>query len=332
MCPRQKLKTAWMVLVGACFMGTIQVANAQDLESVHPDMGEKAQEYFERGEVLAEIGEYTKAAAAFLLAYETLPHSSALYNIALCYDKAEKIPEAVEYYRRFLEVGMGSDDAKQVLKRLVELDSLVGQIHVTCLASRCKIEINGVDRGEAPLWAVVEPGTHLVTAYSQGMSFGKKEVVVSRAKTSHVSMQPIAPEPTVVPVKRVGSAGNESVAQRPVASRQVKLDRSPKMSVPFWMAAGLTVVGGGMTAVFGAMTQKYSADFEASSNTDNDIKNKGENAVTATNVMIVVTSVGAAAAIGIGIYDLWFAESNASGGQIALVPGPGLGLGLTRRF
>ena len=61
-----------------------------------------ADEHFSRGQQLFAEAEYTKAAQEFERAYEIHPHQAVLANIAMCYDKAGKLAQAVVAYRRYL--------------------------------------------------------------------------------------------------------------------------------------------------------------------------------------------------------------------------------------
>ena len=79
---------------------------------------ERASEYFTRGKLLYDTGDYSSAAEAFKLAYETLPHQAVLGNIALCFDRAGKWPSAVRYYRKYFMDPVSHTENTEMRQRL----------------------------------------------------------------------------------------------------------------------------------------------------------------------------------------------------------------------
>jgi hypothetical protein len=318
------------------FLSRGAVATAED--QTDPALKRQAQEYFYRAEALVKKGEFTKAAAAFLRAYETLPHRATLLNVATCYDRAGQIPEAVESYYRFLEIGADSEDAPRVIQRLSELEFEVGQVHVKCPVASCAIEIDDVNRGEAPLWAVLEPGVHSVEAFSEGVVFNETSVQIQPNKTVVVEMRRVDTAGTPAGPRDTGETVGP--AQSPAPELPAPMPRTPsgdgpRLGSPFWIFAGSTVVAGGVAAVLGGVASKRHAEFEDSGRTDEELRDEGQTAQTSLNVMLVVTSMLGATALGIGIYDMWFSQGSTSAEsdrKVAVVPGPGAGLAVRGAF
>lgn len=92
-------------------------ARAQDAEL------ERARQQFEAGQDFYDKGEYEKAAAAFLAAYEVKPFAAFLYNAAVAYEKGKKYESAVEMFRRYLAEDPKAQDRAQVEKRIAALEA-----------------------------------------------------------------------------------------------------------------------------------------------------------------------------------------------------------------
>ncbi|MFY0580784.1 tetratricopeptide repeat protein [Cystobacter fuscus] len=67
----------------------------------------EARRHFRNGMSLIAQGKYDPGIAELLEAYAIKPHANVLYNIARAYQDAGRVPEAVEYYRRYIEARPG---------------------------------------------------------------------------------------------------------------------------------------------------------------------------------------------------------------------------------
>ncbi|HZL20286.1 MAG TPA: PEGA domain-containing protein [Polyangia bacterium] len=84
-----------------------------------PDKGlTEAKDAFEAAQNAFVRGEYDKAAARFLEAYEKKPYPAFLFNVAVSYEKAKLLEKAKEYFERYLKVDPNASDAAQVKARL----------------------------------------------------------------------------------------------------------------------------------------------------------------------------------------------------------------------
>lgn len=73
---------------------------------------------FERGQAQFRQGRYDAAAGLFKEAFETWPDPAYLYNIGYSFEKAERWPLAVLWYRRFMARYGDSPNAPEVARRL----------------------------------------------------------------------------------------------------------------------------------------------------------------------------------------------------------------------
>jgi hypothetical protein len=255
----------------------------------------KADEYFRRGVLLYEGKDYANAAEAFQIAYETLPHPAVLGNIAMCYDRAGKIPEAVTYYRLYLKDPVNSNRDNAMTTRLSDLSALVADIHISC-NNNCQIRVDGINRGISDSQVVVMPGQHRIEGVIDEKILTSQMITVQarEAKTAELTLP--LPTPPVPPVIFV-SPTKPSAEPNPISNE-------PLFSGGFWFGSGMTVVSLSLVTAFGAMTLSQKADYSASGWTDSESKDRGERYRTVTNAMIGLTGASAAATILFAISDV----------------------------
>ncbi len=282
------------------------------------DDGEKskktAKEYFERGERLFATGEYAGAAELFVLAYEESPHPIVLANIALSYDRAGRLPQAVTAYREYL----ANQQDFEMQGRLDELEKQVGELRITCLErDSCSIKVDGIARGDTPLVLVVYPGPHKVEATAEGRSNVTRKTRVGALERTDVAIDMEAEAQT-------GSAFGKGQKNAPYG-----------LGIGFWTSAGVTGAAGMMVIVFGALTAKKKNEFEDSGSMDMDLREQGAGYKTVTNVMIGVTAAAALTAVAFAVYDLTKKKDKKDKqdrARVVIVPGPSLGVGAVVTF
>lgn len=292
----------------------------------------KAAQFFARGEILFDSGDYAKAAEAFQLAYDLAPHPMVLANIAMSYDKAGKVVEAIEFYEKYVADLEDKKERRQVESRLQELSSKVGELSIACPSASCRIEVDGVERGQAPVSITVEVGLHRVEAYvgEEKVAAVDTRVVSGEISTVELFQRDQAREEDGA--TEVAGPELEEPVSEPSSDDPVEPDsgEGPRLGPGFWISTGVTVAAGAVTVVFGVMAMKDKEDFDATGGTDRDLKEKGERDQLVTNVMIGVTAAAAVSAVAFLIADL------RSGGEeekaVAIAPGPGAGLAIVGEF
>ncbi len=296
-----------------------------DEKSTNETTRERAREYFERGEILYDAGDYSKAAQAFILAHELAPHPLVLENIAMSYDRAGKVTRAVEAYDEYLAV----NNNKNAEKRRDTLLKTIGEISADCPDASCQIKINNIDRGDAPARAYVYPGAFTVEAFVDGELVASSEAQVEAGKISRVELAIEVKEPKIVE--------EVIVPDEPVKEPEKDRIEFLGLGLGFWIASGVTVITGAITIACGARTLRDEEEYEASGRLDSKIQKRGEKDRLATNVMIGITAAAAATAAGFAIKDLLFGASTEKADaderdQVSVVPGPGLGVGVVGSF
>jgi tetratricopeptide (TPR) repeat protein len=296
------------------------------------DGKQEAKEHFSKGKKLFDEGRYAEAAREFNAAYNLAPHPLVLFNIAACHEKSGDIPAAVVAYRRYVAEAEDASEIAEIKAKLTALEQKVGEVRVGCAISPCQVRVDGTDRGSAPLSAVLSPGRHDLVATYEGRIVDQTSVTIEAGtKTSVTLALEVDPAALDEPTEEPSADEQPAAGQEPAAAED---DEGVPLGVPFWIAAGVTVAAGAATAVFGVMTIKDQEDFEEADRLDEDIAERGERDQLITNIMFGVTGAAGATALAFAIHDLWFDddEEEPGGDDVALGPGPGLGLSIAGTF
>src|SRR5678816_753009 len=85
----------------------------------------RARAHFDKGRTFFEVDEYRKAIAEFKAAHIEKPDPAFLYNIAECYRRLVEVPEALQFYRRFLATAPPDDKTRPIVEqRIAELKTV----------------------------------------------------------------------------------------------------------------------------------------------------------------------------------------------------------------
>ena len=85
------------------------------------DSRAKAASSFKQGQAYFQRGDYDRAIAEYKVAFELSKEPSLVFNIALCHNRANRPEQALESYRKYLELapnGDVSDEAREEVARL----------------------------------------------------------------------------------------------------------------------------------------------------------------------------------------------------------------------
>ncbi len=118
-----------------------------------------------------KAGDFAKAAESFKLAFEITPKGNLLYNIALCYEKAGDVENAVRFYSRFVDAVPGSKKVPSVQDKIGDLKrSLGGQYRTVKVSSTPPGAVVYVDdraqgsMGQTPVVFRLMPGKYTLLA------------------------------------------------------------------------------------------------------------------------------------------------------------------------
>jgi tetratricopeptide (TPR) repeat protein len=97
----------------------------EDEPSQAPDVTAKgvqgAREWFNRGQVAYQLGDYKRAYDAFVAAYDHKPYAAFVYNEAASLDRLGNVDGAVQAYERYLALEPKASDAGKVRERIKRL-------------------------------------------------------------------------------------------------------------------------------------------------------------------------------------------------------------------
>ena len=272
-----------------------------------------AKVYFTEGERLFDAGSYLEAAAAFQRAYEASPHPAVLINIGYCYEYAKAYVKAVTVYKEYLSTDFEKDPAtvEDIKKRLAVLELMVGELHINCLPNDCKVEVDGVLKGQTEggsLVVVMDPGKYSVAVSGDRVQSdtGTYRVEAGEKTYARFTLKPKKVESSPTP----GTEGPPKTTGAS-ATRNTTQNRSARNLKPaFIVLTGSAIAGGVLVAVFGSLTLSAKSDYEASEYRDASARD-----ATLRNKLITNVSIGAASALAVGalavkLVDLRSAENS----------------------
>jgi tetratricopeptide (TPR) repeat protein len=110
------MRAALLSIVCLCLLSRLALADAAS-----------ARAHFDKGRTFFEVDEYRKAIAEFKAAHIEKPDPAFLYNIAECYRRLGDVPEALQFYRRFLATASPDDKARPVVEQRIADVKTVGE-------------------------------------------------------------------------------------------------------------------------------------------------------------------------------------------------------------
>jgi tetratricopeptide (TPR) repeat protein len=111
--PRHRL----LCVVALCLLPRLALADAA-----------KARAHFDRGRTFFEVDEYRKAIAEFKAGHIEKSDPAFLYNIGECYRRLGELPEALQFYRRFLATAAPDDKTRPIVEqRIADLKTVADE-------------------------------------------------------------------------------------------------------------------------------------------------------------------------------------------------------------
>jgi tetratricopeptide (TPR) repeat protein len=138
-----------LCVVALCLLPRLAIADAA-----------KARAHFDRGRTFFEVDEYRKAIAEFKAAHIEKPDAAFLYNIGECYRRLGELPEALQFYRRFLATAPPDDKTRPIVEqRIADLQTVADEPKVAPAEPPSgDVALNPPeDAGNAPVLLVGEP-------------------------------------------------------------------------------------------------------------------------------------------------------------------------------
>jgi hypothetical protein len=248
-----------------------------------------------KGKDLMKKGDYAGAVTNFEKADSLVPGAAPKYQIAVCYDKLGDAGKAVEAYKRFISSNPGEKYADRVVaagKRIAELEKkLIGKVTLVIDPPGLAGVAVTVDGNPATGTELeLKPGDHTVIVTAEGHKPATQTVTVKAGEPLDlpVTLEPesaVTPPPPPPPDDVVDEDGGSTPGMG--------------LRIAGYTTFGITVVGGVLTGVFGAMALGSASDFDETPTTD--LADDAENQALLADVFLGVTGA-AAIATGILLY------------------------------
>ena len=222
-------------------------------QGLGPDAPSGASQRYEIGKRHYRKGEFAKAAAEFKVALAMHPSPKLAFNWARSAERADKIEDAIEAYRRYLQLAPDAKDRAEVESLLPVLEERLREsypeVAMTSRPAGARIYIDGA---KEPLDAVtpttlrLKPGAHTLRLVAKGHRTLDRSLQVKAGATASVDAV-LEPNPKAAPPP-------VEIAE-PVEPRGTSA-----MAVTGWTALGLGIAGLGVGAFHVAETNRIADD------------------------------------------------------------------------
>lgn len=125
---------------------------------------EAASQEFSAGEASFGASDYATALVHFRRAFALAPHDFVRFNIAVCYERLERLTEALEEYEAAAMSPELEEEARQRARQAIEaLRPRLATLVLEGTRIGATISVDGRPRGVIPLRLAVDPGPRTVT-------------------------------------------------------------------------------------------------------------------------------------------------------------------------
>lgn len=238
---------------------------------------------FEQGQKAFKAGDYRKAGEKFEQAYELAPHPSPLWNAARAWHRAHEPVRAANLYAKYLRIAPeGARDRNHAISGLKELSAKLGLLTVNA-TDVTDIRVDGKPIEGSSIYVL--PGEHILEA--QGRS-GETPIRVTRVIGAGEAMSVALVPPPPAPVAEHVEEKPEEKKPEPTKSETTIPPQRGLSPAWFYVAAGATVVAGGLATWSGLDTLNRKDDFLTSP--DPSKLDDGRASQTRTNIFLGATA------------------------------------------
>jgi len=173
---------------------------AERLENLPEEQKEKFIELVQQGRSTYSDGDFEDAIPYFERAYEIVAKPELHYRIALCYARSGQPAQAIDHYKKFLELKPDTDKRGAVEATIGQLEQQVEDASVARLVIKSdpsdaevtvgtasSDETEGDTRGRTPLEIEVQPGEVAITLQKEGYQSTEEVVEVEAGETYNFS-------------------------------------------------------------------------------------------------------------------------------------------------
>ncbi len=306
---------------------------------------------YEDGKTAFAEQRFVESASYFRKAYELKPAWKILYNIGQAEASAKRYGFALAAFERYLADGGDEIDSlrqDEVLKEIARLRNLVGYIHIQAPAGAI-ISVDDVTLGQAPIRREVPIAAteqHVVKAMQSNTLLSEQTVEVNGGRTVNVDLTPASPKSGISDAgSRTDPGGSAPLETSPQTESAPDSPSKSKMS-KLRLAGIVTAASGGALLIGGAVTgglallnnAKLEDDCSnrvCPSGTDMSAQKRRDALGLATDILIPVGAVAAAAGIALIVVDLVRSKRERAASTLWIFPvlAPnGAGLAFEGRF
>jgi hypothetical protein len=309
--------------------GTTEPEPDEPPSEARESRAQRARGHYRAGEQAFAEERYAAAATEFELSYRASAAPVTLYNIALSHELANAPVPAIIAYERYLEdADVSPDERAEVERTLARLGTLVGaiELRVPDEIELAEIRVDGVpvetdgfmararsrpaeNDAKVAIRILTEPGPRVVEFV--GSAEGQRDerrLVVAAGQTWAIEVSFDEPPPATETDEPATIGRPPEPPPGPEASADLGAERRARaLKASFFGGLALTATSGVGIAVLGGLTRREERLFneakcdpvcEEPVGYPHDHKDRAENLMVATNVMIGVTAaLGAATAI-----------------------------------
>lgn len=151
------------------------------------DPREEARREFAAGQAADRRSDWRGAIEHYLRANDLFPHPFAVYNIAVDYERLDKLREAATWYERYLAGATDAADRERVRRVLAELVTRPARLTVRSVPDGAQVFVDGVPVGTTPYGGTIRGGFHRIGVELDGRR-AQRDVTVEYAEPVSVEL------------------------------------------------------------------------------------------------------------------------------------------------
>ena len=181
--------------------------------------------HMKNGVKLFQDKNFEAAIVEFQAAYEASPKPSPLFNIALCEKALFDYPKAIGVLEQAVArhgAAMDEADKKAAIEAIDEMRALLAYVTVKITPPQATLRIDGDEKppGAADRPIPLGPGTHTISAASEGYAIGEATITVASGETDKVVTLSLVPDKGYVTITTHDAAMAIAVDGKPMGYGQ----------------------------------------------------------------------------------------------------------------
>jgi tetratricopeptide (TPR) repeat protein len=157
---------------------------AESIDELSKTERQQVQSHVQAGKKAYDAGNFEASLEKFQRALEILEHPDFVYRVALAHEKLGHTEQALENYRKFLEMAPDADDRGKVERTIQRLEQELEQqrpeVDIATTPSGATVRLAGEEKplGKTPLTTSMEPGRYLLVVTREGFEEARRQIGV----------------------------------------------------------------------------------------------------------------------------------------------------------